>query len=190
MSTKPPLNKRGAAPTAKQTTAKPTAPKTPKEAFAKLKADFNDEMAKNKAKSAAAGKTSILQKVKAYGPVGVATHSSLYAISLFSIYGCLKLTDSSGTLLALMQQIPYIGEYAMPDPTTGQLGVVGQSPTLVAAILAAEITDPLRLPISMALTPYIKRLWDAYRGNKSDDADGNGKPPSVAPTPPGGYKRK
>lgn len=49
-------------------------------------------------------------------------------------------------------------------------GVAGNTGVVAAAYVATKLTQPIRIGVTLVLTPVVSRIVDAVRGRKPDDA--------------------
>mmetsp|Transcript_12924 Transcript_12924/g.33665 ORF Transcript_12924/g.33665 Transcript_12924/m.33665 type:complete len:168 (+) Transcript_12924:99-602(+) len=102
------------------------------------------------AKGGIFGKLSWL--VHEYGPVGIATHFSVYFVTL----GGLFLGIDSGVLVAgdALTLLKYVGADRIVDLEC----LNPKASNFAVAWILAKFTEPMRLPVTLWLTPRIARL--------------------------------
>jgi len=112
-----------------------------------------------------------------YGWTGLAFHSTMYLSCVFGCYQAFKYyPPAAQSVLDFLAQFEFLKERVdkiSPDTVS-----------LAAAILLAEVTDPLRIPISVWVTPRIVRFRNARKQAPAagDTVDGTVKPEKVLKT--------
>ena len=89
---------------------------------------------------------------------------------LYAVYGIAALVTWYGLFLVVLAGFIVALEYGNgPGTSKG---------SWVAAYVATEATKPIRIPVVLALTPFVAQLWRRFRGGKAapvtaDAADEN-----------------
>ncbi|KCV71164.1 hypothetical protein H696_02115 [Fonticula alba] len=99
-------------------------------------------------------KLSLAEKMKhmtkTYGPVAIGVHSTVYMVTISSMYVALK---SGVDVTSLMSKVGLdrLIDLSTLDPNSG---------TLLMAFILAKCTSPIRTPLTLALTPPAARMVD------------------------------
>lgn len=95
--------------------------------------------------------------IRQYGFVGVATYLGIYLATLFSLYTLISSGAIAGSdILSALKSLGIGGELLdRIDPKAGNFAI---------AWIAAKFTEPLRLGITIALTPWIARVVNPILG--------------------------
>jgi hypothetical protein len=93
-------------------------------------------------------------------------HFAEYGVIAVLIYLAIFLATWFGFTIAIRSG-------ASIDGTAGETGSIG------AAYLATQLTKPLRILATLAVTPFAAMLWDRIRGRKPALADASAAAPAV-----------
>ena len=99
-------------------------------------------------------KLSWRERLQEYGSIGIVTYFVVFGITVVGFYVAIK----SGVEVD---------------------GVVGESSTWFAAWVATKLTQPIRIAVVLALTPFVAMVWHRVRGRA---LPGVPKPPAITGT--------
>jgi len=96
--------------------------------------------------------------LKQYGPVALVTYASLYGTSFLGFFAAAE-SMGADAVLAAMERVPGIGQWLSQMAA----GLPPKATTGGVAWLCTEVTDPLRWPLAIWLTPRIARWRQARK---------------------------
>jgi len=97
--------------------------------------------------------------MKAYGPTAFVVHTSVYLMTLSSLYvGVSTGVIATGELVDFLQlHIDKLGWHVTDESSSSNVGG-----NFAAAWLLAKLTEPIRIPITVFLTPKAAKFVNAW----------------------------
>eukprot|EP01113_Clastostelium_recurvatum_P037992 TRINITY_DN5617_c0_g1_i3.p1 TRINITY_DN5617_c0_g1~~TRINITY_DN5617_c0_g1_i3.p1 ORF type:complete len:226 (-),score=27.57 TRINITY_DN5617_c0_g1_i3:81-758(-) len=91
-----------------------------------------------------------------YGPVGFITYFGIYYTTVAAVYLIIEVGGFSGTIIESLNSwgIDKYVDLSKMNPKLGSLGL---------AWVLTKFTEPVRLAITVAITPRMVRIWDSKR---------------------------
>ncbi|KNC47457.1 uncharacterized protein AMSG_02474 [Thecamonas trahens ATCC 50062] len=106
-----------------------------------------------------------------YGMVGITTYLGVYVVTLSGLYMGVKTGEIvPGDVTSLVKDY-HLDALHLPGMSSTDLKVTKSTGDFMLAWVATKLTEPLRLAVTLAITPSISRQLAAFRRARRADAD-------------------